>query len=127
MTKNIRKSALPALAFGLAALLNCIPSTAIAREQGTTERVGYADLDLTSQAGIEALDRRLDRAVKRVCGSAAVFPLNGQAQIVQCHEDTWDSIRPQRRVAIAKATDRRDNRAFAQNATRETPVIALSK
>lgn len=126
MTKTINKSALPALAFGLAALVNCIPSTAIAREQGTTERVSYADLDLTSRAGVEALDRRLDRAVKRVCGYAPVTPLNQQRRIAACVDDTWDSIQPQRHGAIAKATERR-NTDFAQNASRETPVIALSK
>lgn len=127
MTKTIHKSALPAIAFGLAALVNLAPSVAIAQDRGPTERVSYADLDLTSPAGVEVLDRRLDRAVKRVCGSPAAASLHTQRRIAQCVDDTWDTVRPQRHVAIAQAAERRDNLDFARNAARETPVIALSK
>jgi len=126
MTNNTRKSALPALALGLAALVSLAPSFATAQE-ARTERVTYGDLDLTSEAGVKALDRRLDRAVKRVCGYLpGDHPLIVQRRLEQCVDDTWDTIKTQRHFAIARATERR-NVDVAENAPRETPAIALSK
>lgn len=126
MTKINHKSALPAIAFALAALVQTIPSTAAARE-GRTERVSYSDLDLTSPDGLKALDRRLDRAVKRVCGDIGLQNLSQQIGVSECRKDTWAHIQGQRQVAIAKSTERRNGNAFAQRSTYELPVVASAK
>ncbi len=125
MTNTNHNSALPALAFGLAALVSLTPSLAIAQE-ARSERVSYGDLDLTNAAGVAALDRRLDRAVKRVCGYDRDQPLAVQRRLNQCVDDTWSKVRPARHFAIAQATERRDI-DLADNANREPPAIALSK
>ena len=107
MEKNTRKSNLPAIAFALAALASTVPSSAIAGGP-TTETVPYGDLNLASEAGIKALDRRLDRAVERVCGDSQVRTLALQRRIEQCRADTWQSIRDERQFAIAKSTGQHD-------------------
>ena len=124
MTTN--KSTLPAIAFALAAL-SIVPSHAIARDAGPTQQVSYADLDLTNPAGVEMLDRRLDRAVKRVCGNPGRFPLTENRRNEKCHEDTWNNIESQRQVAIARASERRDGIGLAQRSTYELPVVASAR
>ncbi|MBO9518064.1 MAG: UrcA family protein [Porphyrobacter sp.] len=126
MTKTNHKSALPAIAFALAALVQTVPSVASAREQGRTIPVGYGDLDLTSPEGIKALDRRLDRAVRRVCGEHGYQNLQQQAGVSKCQDATWAHIQSQRQVAINKATDRLNGTATAQRAA-ELPVVASAK
>jgi UrcA family protein len=53
-----------------------------------TRIVGYADLDLSSAAGRARLDRRVDAAVRAVCGRAAPIDLNGLAQVQACRDET---------------------------------------
>ena len=43
--------------------------------------VGYGDLDLTSPAGQSALDRRIENAVRQVCGRAWPTDLQSQRQV----------------------------------------------
>ena len=107
MTTN--KSTLPVIALALAAL-TAVPSPAIARDAGPTQAVSYADLDLTSPAGVAALDRRLDRAVDRVCGHPGRNNIEGERQ-----------------VAIARASERRDGIGLAQRSTYELPVVASAR
>jgi UrcA family protein len=107
MEKNTRKSNLPAIAFALAALASTVPSSAIAGGP-TTEKVPYGDLNLASEDGVKALDRRLDRAVERVCGEPQVRNLALQRRIEQCRADTWQSIQGERQFAIARATGQHD-------------------
>ena len=120
MTTN--KSTVPAIAFALA-----VPSPAIARDAGPTQAVSYADLDLTSPAGVAALDRRLDRAVDRVCGHPGRFPLPENRRIQKCHEETWNNIDGGRQVAFARASERRDGIGLAQRSTYELPVVASAR
>jgi UrcA family protein len=60
-----------AAAFGLAFFLN---ATAHAAEEEAPRRevVHYWDLDLRSADGVSALDRRVKRAIRKVCGSPGV-------------------------------------------------------
>ncbi|KRA81397.1 UrcA family protein [Altererythrobacter sp. Root672] len=127
MTNTNHKSALPAIAFALAALVQTVPSVASAREQGRSIPVQYGDLDLTTPVGIKTLDRRLDRAVRRVCGDHTYQSLQQEAGVVRCEEQTWNHIQGQRQVAINKATDRRNGNALAQRSTYELPVVASAK
>ena len=104
MEKNTRKLNLPAIAFALAALT----ATPAIAQGANSVKVPYGDLNLGSPAGIAALDRRLDRAVKSVCGDAAIHDLSAQRRIERCRTDTWQSIQDDRQVAIARSTGQQD-------------------
>jgi UrcA family protein len=125
MEPNTMKSTLPALIVAAAALVTAIPSATFARENVTTERVPYADLNLASRAGIETLDRRLERAVKRVCGGDARH-MGLHDEIAECREKARAGILPQREYAIARATGRQDGQAWAENSSRGS-VVTLSE
>lgn len=49
-------------------LLVLTPVTAFAQEVTTSVAVSYSDLNLRSEAGVKALDRRLATAIRSVCG-----------------------------------------------------------
>ena len=49
-------------------LLALTPVTAFAREVTSSVVVSYGDLNLRSEAGVNALDRRLVNAIRSVCG-----------------------------------------------------------
>lgn len=100
MEKYNRKSNFAAVAFALAALT----ATPAIAQAGHTETVPYSDLNLGTPAGLEALDRRLDRAVERVCGELPVRSLALHRLIERCRADTWQSIQEDREVAIARST-----------------------
>ena len=122
MEKNTRKSNLSAIAFALAAL----SVTPAAAGGPPTEKVPYGDLNLGTDAGIEALDRRLDRAVERVCGDAAFTNLSAQRRIEQCREKTWQSIEDERRFAIAKSTGQQ-NVQRAERGSRGQAQVSLAE
>lgn len=124
MEPNTMKSTLPALVFAAAALVTAIPSATFAQVV-TTERVPYADLNLASEAGIETLDRRLERAVKRVCGGDARH-MGLHQEIAECREKARAEILPQRSYAIARATGRQDGQAWAESSPRGS-VVTLSE
>ena len=122
------KSNLPAITFAIAALVAAIPSSAIASDEPPTEKVRYGDLNLATEEGVEALDRRLDRAVKRVCGEAHTRDLITQRAIRECERTTWHDIRPEREFAIAQATGQQDaSQQFAGRSARAQTAVALSE
>ena len=97
----------------------------LAAETGPrTERVSYGDLNLASEAGVKALDRRLDRAVRRVCGDDH-RNLVMSSSVKNCIETARASIRPQREFAIARANGQ-DGKAWAEN-NRGQAVVALAE
>ena len=122
MEKNTRKSNLPAIAFALAAL-TATPAFAGAVH---TEKVPYGDLNLGTPAGIAALDRRLDRAVERVCGDAPLRNFAAQRQIEKCRADTWQSIEDDRQFAIAKSTGQTGVQR-AERPSGEQPQVSLAE
>ena len=126
MTLNASKSTLPAIAFALAALVS-IPSAAHAGPETPTEQVPYGDLNLASHDGIKTLDRRLDRAVKRVCGFYDSRSLGARKEIAACYEKARASIVPQRQHAIARATGRQDNTQWAENSPRGHSMVTLAE
>jgi UrcA family protein len=69
-------------------------------------RVSYADLDLTTPAGIAALDARLDQAVRRVCGDPYPRDLIGRRDVERCRAQTRASIQGPRSAALAEARSR---------------------
>ena len=74
-----------------------------------TRIVSSADLDLTSAAGRARLDRRIQAAVRDVCGRAAPTDLNGIHEVQLCRAETLaDAIAQYRsgEVFIAVAAPR---------------------
>ena len=65
--------------------------------------VSYADLDLDSPAGRAALDRRIENAVRQVCGRAFPIDLQSHNQVRQCRQQTIADIQAQRNDAFAQA------------------------
>jgi len=120
MAKNTRYN-LSAIAFALAAL-TATPAFA----GSNTVKVPYGDLNLGTPAGVAALDRRLDRAVERVCGDAPLRNLAAQRRIEQCRTQTWASIQDDRQVAIAKSTGH-DEVQRAEHASGEQPQVSLAE
>jgi UrcA family protein len=53
----------------IVSLLTLTPVTAFAQQVPTSVGVSYGDLDLSSEAGVKTLDRRLATAIRSVCGA----------------------------------------------------------
>ena len=66
--------------------------------------VSYADLDLSSEAGVRTLDRRIRTAVQQACGPVSDFDPAGKNRVRDCQDQTLALARAQRDVAIAAAT-----------------------
>lgn len=65
-----------------------------------TARVFYGDLNLASLAGEQTLNRRVQGAVRRVCG-AHIDPM----PYMDCRSFAWRGARPQVERALARARD----------------------
>ena len=125
MEKRTHKSNLPAIAFALAALTAALPLSAMARDESPTENVPYGDLNLATEAGVETLDRRLDRAVERVCGVAAPRSLGVNRIIEECKDEAWQRIQGARQVAIAQATG--NTNGLAENSPRGHVQVSFAE
>lgn len=104
------------LALVIAATAATLSMPAMAAPEGV-KRVAYADLQLESDAGREALQRRLDRAVQSICsvdGMPASLALT--AEQARCVAETTASlagsvdaaIRANRAAATANSTASRN-------------------
>ena len=69
--------------------------------------VSYGGLDLTTPAGIAALDARIEGAVRRICGRAYPVELQSQADVHRCRAEARLSVQAQRGDALASAQNRR--------------------
>jgi UrcA family protein len=84
-----------------AAVIASVPAIA-AEEVPSQVRVYYGDLDLSRQAGIQTLDRRLQRAVKEVCPSDnGVREMARLRTIALCRAAKQAEIAPLRQSALA--------------------------
>jgi UrcA family protein len=81
----------------------------------TSVAVAHRDLDLGTEAGTRALDRRIWRAVVAVCGEAPGYDLAGKNDVRQCRRDTRAMATAQAEIAIAGAMR---NRAIQVSAIR---------
>ena len=63
--------------------------------------VRTADLNLASNAGQQALDRRLVIAAGEVCGEASDSDLKGQNDVRQCRNDVLAAARSKARTIVA--------------------------
>ena len=128
MTSNIRRSPLVAAALAAAALAVTIPSAASAGEKAVKAKVFHGDLNLATETGVKALDQRLDRAVRMLCGGTRWSMGSVPPATVRCRRAAQASITPQRRIAIARATaEHRDTFASAHSTAGDQPMVILAE
>jgi UrcA family protein len=85
MNSNIKTDNRTILGYAMATLLACVlvASNAHAGDPPRSETVKFADLDLATSAGVEALYERIHRAAGRVCQDpGAIVPA-----IAECTKD----------------------------------------
>jgi len=75
--------------------------------------VSYADLDLSSAAGITQLDRRIDKAVIQVCGHADLHNMDAWKAMDHCRDDARSKIEPMRNALVASAQAQKANQSVA--------------
>ena len=78
-------------------------SPAFAQE---SRSVAFADLDLSTPAGVATLDRRIEGAVRQVCGNYFPNSPASREEVLRCRRDTLASIYSQRSDAIAQSQTR---------------------
>lgn len=94
-----------AYAVAAAALLAGLPGAAAAKQKSVT--VEYGDLNLALAKDRAALERRVDRAIVRLCGSKAMALNWAQIELVQkCVAEANSSSALQRARAEASAVRR---------------------
>jgi UrcA family protein len=86
----------------LAAAFTSLPASAQSAAPASVA-VSTADLDLHSPAGIAALDRRIQVAIRTLCGEASDVDVHGKNAVGRCRAETLATIAPQRAQAIALA------------------------
>ena len=79
-----------------------LPSPAAAQDR-VSATVSTAGLDLASEAGRKALDRRLAHAVIQVCGEASPADLEGQNAVRACRVESRALAEVQQARMIAQA------------------------
>ncbi|PAX09609.1 UrcA family protein [Sphingomonas lenta] len=104
----MRASLIQALAIAAAVVA---PTPALAASDVRTASVSHADLNLASAKGRAALERRVNGAIKRVCGAGQNRDLGSAMRELRCMADA----RTRARTDIA-ALERRAGVALAQNA-----------
>jgi UrcA family protein len=78
--------------------------------------VSYADLNLSSPAGVATLDRRIDMAVTLVCASADLRDLRAWEAIDHCRAEARSKVELTRNALLASAK--------AQTAAKSVTVAA---
>ena len=88
----------------LAAVSTGQPVAAQTASASPSVAVAHRDLDLSTEAGAKALDRRIWRAVVAVCGTAPDYDIEGKNEVRACRRDTRRVASAQADLAIAGAT-----------------------
>lgn len=92
-----------AILAAFAALSAAQPVSAQTATANPSVAVAHGDLDLRTEAGIKALDRRIWRAAAAVCGTAPDYDLKGKNDVRKCRRDTRRVASAQADLAIASA------------------------
>jgi UrcA family protein len=88
----------------LASLLVQPARAAEAADVRRSARVAYADLDLSSDAGVTRLDRRINRAIEQLCFEpGSIVDLRSSLVARRCREAAKASLAEQRQQVIAAA------------------------
>lgn len=74
---------------------SAVAGTAASAEDAPTAIVTYADLNLSSTAGVVALNRRISAAARRICGEDDIRDLQRQAAVDACRTAAVRSAAPQ--------------------------------
>ena len=80
------------------------PASAQTAPANPSVAVAHRDLDLRTEAGTKALDRRIWRAVVEVCGKAPDYDIEGKNDVRQCRRDTRTVASAQADVVVANAS-----------------------
>ena len=88
----------------LATLLAFTATPALTEPVVATSSVETADLDLSSAKDRRTLDRRLELAVKEVCGTASDVDIAGKNDVRRCRVDTLANLANERDQRIARAS-----------------------
>ncbi|HEY8592972.1 MAG TPA: UrcA family protein [Sphingomicrobium sp.] len=99
MKQALKIVAISALA--TAALLKGVPALAEPVTELNVSVVRTADLDLNSEAGKRALDRRIANAAAEVCGSASDTDVAGKNDARQCLHDVIADARARSAALVA--------------------------
>lgn len=97
MKKHLILAALAAVSIGQ-------PVSAQTAPANPSVAVAHRDLDLRTEAGTKALDRRIWRAVVAVCGAAPDYDIEGKNEVRQCRRDTRALASARADVVIASAS-----------------------
>lgn len=88
----------------VAAGLSTLTAVSPAMASDGSVAVQHDDLNLRSPSGRAALDRRIERAARSVCGTALTIELDLAANIADCRESVLASAR-QQVEALVSGTD----------------------
>jgi UrcA family protein len=72
-----------------------VSPAAAASSDPATHIVRYSDLDLSSKAGRATLDRRINHAVRMVCGTAGSAALHDKLSVEKCYATARASAKAQ--------------------------------
>ena len=101
-------------AFAAATAAALAASPALAQDRHHTTEVVYADLDLTSDAGVDRLDARIRSAVSRVCSTTATPDRIEQRWVNNCRRETTAQVTHARDEAVR----------IARSGERQAPELA---
>lgn len=82
----------------IAAAILTVTATPALAEPAATQAVTYADLDLSTAAGRDRLERRIGAAVRTVCGRAWPTDLRSVAEVRECRAETLADVMADQRV-----------------------------
>ena len=93
------------LAAALLAAVLSVPAAASGppNAEERSQTVGFADLDLTTQQGIERFDRRIANAVRTVCGWEDPRDLAIKRAVRECRAQAFAGIADAREAVILAA------------------------
>lgn len=110
-TRSARTTFLATLCIAASAtMLAAAPASA--QMDRPSKAVHYDDLDLATQAGVDTLNRRVDHAVRTVCGVDRAQTLREHASADDCAKVAMADATPRVQLAVAQA---RSDRGYAAN------------
>jgi UrcA family protein len=80
-----------------------IPATAAPVEAGQSVAVHFGDLDLTTDAGVSRLNRRINNAARQACGTADIRDLRAMSMINNCRDIALGNASKEVELAVAAA------------------------
>ena len=82
----------------LGAIVTAMASSPAIAQDNTVRTISYGDLDLSSGAGRLQLDRRINSAVRSVCGRAWPIDLGAVEAVRRCRVETFAQVDASRRT-----------------------------